>query len=61
MCNIDNWWEAAVQLRELSLGFCDDLEGWDGVGVWEGAQDGGDVYTVMTDSSCCTAETNKTL
>ena len=32
MCKIESQWEAAVQHRELSSVFCDDLEGWVGVG-----------------------------
>ena len=34
--------------------FCDDLDGWDGV-------TGESIYTLMSDSFCCTAETNKML
>ena len=39
-----------------------DLEGWDGRG--EGGrevQEGGDIYVLIADSHCCTAETNTTL
>ena len=30
MCEIDKQWKAAVQHKELSSGFCDDLDGCDG-------------------------------
>ena len=30
VCKIDGYWEAAVQHRELSSVFCDDLDGWKG-------------------------------
>ena len=33
ICKIDSQWEFAVCLRELSLGLCNNLEGWDGEGV----------------------------
>ena len=29
VCKIDNQWEFVVLLRELKLGLCDNLEGWD--------------------------------
>ena len=35
---------------------CDDLEGWN-VGGGGEAQ-GGDIYILIADSLCCTAETN---
>ena len=31
MCKTDSQGELAVCLRELKLGLCDNLEGWDGV------------------------------
>ena len=41
---------------------CDDLDGWDGVGVgWEGArevQEGGDMCIHRADSFHCTAKTD---
>ena len=37
--------------------FCDDLDGWDGVGE---AQEGGDLCMRMADSLPCIAETNTT-
>ena len=40
---IDFQWECAVWLRELKPMFCDNLEGWDGMGGerWEGCSRGG--------------------
>ena len=38
---------------------CDDLGGW--AGGWREAQEGGDLWILVTDSWCCTAETNTTL
>ena len=53
--------KAAVQRRELSLVLCDDPEqrGWGGGGGKE-AHEGG-THIPMSDSHCCTAETNTTL
>ena len=36
-------WESAVKCRELSLVFCDDLDGWDG--GKEGPRERGYMYT----------------
>ena len=36
--------------QELRLGLYDDLQGWDGSEVGREGQEGGDVYTPMTDS-----------
>ena len=41
--------------------FCDDLEGWDGVGGGREVQDGGDVCDLVADSRCCMAEVNTIL
>ena len=41
--------------------FCDNLEGWDGVGGASEAQDGGDICIFMADSCCCSAEINTIL
>ena len=49
ICNIDSQWEFAVWLRELKLGLCDNLEGWDGVGGGREFQEGGDICTPMAD------------
>ena len=46
--------------RELSSVLCGDLEGWDEGGGRE-AQEGGDMCIHISDSHCCTAETNITL
>ena len=39
ICKIDIQWEFSVWFRELKLGLCDNLEGWDGEAdgreVWE--------------------------
>ena len=40
---------------------CDNLEGWYGVGGGREVQEGGDISMRMTDSCCCTAETNTIL
>ena len=45
-------WEAAVRRKELSSGLCEDLGGWGG---------GGDLCVFITDSRCCTVETNTAL
>ena len=58
MRKIDSWWEAAVQHRELSSVFCDDLEGWDR-GDGRKAEEGGDICIHRADP--CTAETNTPL
>ena len=50
ICKIDGQWEFSVCLRELKLGFCINLEGWDGVGDGRELQEGGDICTPMTDS-----------
>ena len=49
--------EPAIKYRKLSSVFCDDLDGWDGVGE---AQEGGDLCMRMADSLPCIAETNTT-
>ena len=40
---------------------CDNLEGWVGVRGEREVQGGGDICILMTDSHCCTTETNITL
>ena len=46
ICKIDSQWEFAVWLRELKLGLCINLEGWDGEGDGREVQKGGDIcYT----------------
>ena len=40
ICKIDSQWEFAVWLRELKLGLCDNLEGWDGEGGGRDVQKG---------------------
>ena len=56
MCEIESWWEAALQTREPSLVLRDDQKGGVGRGGRE-TQEGGDIYVVMTDLHCCMAET----
>ena len=41
------------------MALCDDLERWEGEG--REAQDGGNIYIIMTDSHSYMAETNITL
>ena len=41
--------------------FCDDLEGWSGVGGGREAKDAGGMATFIADSCCCTTEINATL
>ena len=51
-----SWGDVALQHRELRLGLCDDLEGWDR------RREGGDIWVIMADFVCChMAETNTTL
>ena len=49
---MDSQWEFAVCLRELKPGLCDNLEGWDGVGGWEGgsriSRGRGHMYTYLS-------------
>ena len=40
ICKTDSKWEFTVQNRELNLVFCDNLEGWDGVGDGRGFKTG---------------------
>ena len=40
ICKIDGQWRFAVGLRELKLGLCDNLEGWDGEGGGRDVQKG---------------------
>ena len=61
ICKIDIQWEFSVWFRELKLGLCDNLEGWDGEAdgreVWEGE----DMCVPMADSCWCMTENNKIL
>ena len=48
---IDSWWEAAVQLRELSLLLFDDQDVWDGgCGGGRETKEGGGVRIHTADS-----------
>ena len=47
--------------RDLSLLFCDDLEGRDGGGGGREAQEKESICTFMADSGFCMAEANPTL
>ena len=40
----------AVQLRELRLGLCNNLEGWESAGSGREIQEGGDIGTPMVNS-----------
>ena len=44
-------WEFAIWLRELKLGLCKNLEGWDTEGGGREVQEGGDICVSMADSS----------
>jgi hypothetical protein len=46
---------------EFNLVFCDDLEGWDGVGGGREVQEGGDVRDLVADLQSCMAEANTIL
>ena len=41
-----------------NLVLCDSIEKWDGMGDGREVQEGGDIYTPMTDLCQCLAETN---
>ena len=56
ICKIDSQWEFAVCLRELSLGLCNNLEGWDGQGDGRELQEGGGIGIPRADSCSCLAE-----
>ena len=63
-CEVDGWWEAAAQHREISSVLCDHLEGWDGEGGRErdaGGKRYGSICICITDSLCYKAETNTPL
>ena len=59
ICKIDSQWEIALWLRELKLGLCDNLEGWDGERDGREAQEGGDICIPMADSYWGLAETTQ--
>ena len=44
-----------------NLVLCDNLVGWDGVGVGSGVQEEGDICVPMADSFLCMTETNTIL
>ena len=58
---IGSQWGFAVWCRELKLGFCDNLEVWDGVGGGREVQEGGDTCIPLADSRLCMAEINTLL
>ena len=41
ICKMESQWEFAVWFRELKLGLCSNLEGWDGEGGGREVQEGG--------------------
>ena len=49
-CKIDSQWEFVVRLRELKLGLCNNLEGWDWEGCWRDVQVRRDMDKPMADS-----------
>ena len=50
ICKIDSQWELLKRSRELKLGPCDNLEGWDGIGSGREGQEEGNIRTPMIDS-----------
>ena len=56
ICKIDSQWESAVWLRELKLGLCDNLEGWEKVGGGREIQEVGDIGIPMVNSWWCITE-----
>ena len=50
-----------IKRRKLSLGLCEDLKGWDGVGGGREVQEGGDTCIPLADSRLCMAEINTLL
>ena len=60
-CKLDSQWEFAVWLRELKLGLCNIIEGWDGEEGGREVQEEGDICIPMTDSCWRLAETNTIL
>ena len=50
ICKIDVQWEFAAWLRELKLGFFNNLEGWDDVGHVKDIQKAGNICISMADS-----------
>ena len=44
ICKADSQWESAVWLRELKLGLCDNLEGWDVAGSGREALEEGNIH-----------------
>ena len=46
---------------KLSSVLCDDLDGWDGMGVGREVREGGDISIHVGDSFHCTTETNTVL
>ena len=61
VCKIDNQCEFAVWLRELKLGLCNKLGGWEGEGAAMDVRKGGDMSLPMADSYWCLTENNKIL
>ena len=61
ICKIESKWKFAVWLRELKLGLCNNLEGWDGERGGKDVQEGGDIGIPMADSCWYLAEINTIL
>ena len=40
----------SCRLRELTLGFCNNLERWEWVGAWRETQEGGDICTPIVNA-----------
>ena len=61
VCEINSQCEFAIWLRELKLGLCNNLEGWDGEACGREVQEGGNICIPMADLCWYLAETNKIL
>ena len=61
VCKVDSQWKFAVWLRELKLGLCNNLDGWERVQDRREIQEGGDICIPMTNSCWCRAESKPIL
>ena len=61
ICKIDSQWEFSIWLKELKLGLCNNLDGWNGERDGREVQEGGDTCIPMADLYQRLAETNKIL
>ena len=61
ICKINSRWEFFIWLRELKLGLCNNLEGWEGKEDGRETQEGGNICISTAYSRWCLAETNTIL